>query len=431
MSLDPGGAVGASEQRLRRLLEETTLLAAITDDHDRIIYANAALARLVGKSPAEVVGSRWTGTFGSSPADDKFMNDLREGRVTSTYEGRILSVDGPRIIAWTNTLISGPPDSVAVASLGEDVTARRHAEEELLVVQAERLRLQQAILAAETAERARLAEALHDDTIQVITAALLNLDRMTCDNLDGMRRQTAAALTSALERARRLLFELRPPALDRGGLHAAIGDLGRQAAEQASQQLDRVPHCMTVDDHRRCGHCDADEGEQRHRDWQPNRLADHLGALRLGKSGEVRDVQRQGRPVAEVSRQSGPEQRPEMPLALLQLGRGREHVGNPAARAQAPHEQRNRPTQQQRSGHEALKLADALHPAQDDPQLDDQVCRSDLERHGRGEVAAFDEDRPCERHRSVGAGGRCRAEAGRYGDRPWTVIGQQSAHLAV
>ena len=224
---------GPSEDSLRRLLEETTLLAAITDARDRIIYANGALARLVGKHPGDVVGSRWTGTFGSSSADDKFMNDLRQGRVTSTYEGRICSVDGPRIIAWTNTLISGPAGCVAVASLGEDVTARRHAEEELLAVQAERLRLQQAILAAETAERARLAEALHDDTIQVITAALLNLDRMTCDNLDGMRRQTAEALTSALERARRLLFELRPPALDRGGLRAAIGDLGRQAAQEA------------------------------------------------------------------------------------------------------------------------------------------------------------------------------------------------------
>ena len=72
---------GPSEDSLRRLLEETTLLAAITDDRDRIIYANAALARLVGKHPADVVGSRWTGTFGSSSADDKFMNDLREGRV--------------------------------------------------------------------------------------------------------------------------------------------------------------------------------------------------------------------------------------------------------------------------------------------------------------------------------------------------------------
>src|SRR5437763_14964303 len=137
MSQDAGGVAGPSEDSLRRLLEETTLLAAITDDRDRIIYANAALARLVGKHPADVVGSRWTGTFGWSPADDKFINDLRGGHVVSTYEGRICAVDGPRIIAWTNTLISGSAGSVAVASLGEDVTARRHAEEELLTLQAE------------------------------------------------------------------------------------------------------------------------------------------------------------------------------------------------------------------------------------------------------------------------------------------------------
>jgi PAS domain S-box-containing protein len=232
-----GESVETSDGSLRRLLEQTTLLAAITDDEDGVLYCNTALARLVDREPAEVIGRRWTEMFGRSPADEDFMAGLKRGEVAATYEGRVATADGPRIIAWTNTLISGPAGRIAVASLGEDITARRAAEEELRTVQSERLRLQEAILAAEAAERARLAEALHDDTIQVLTAALLNLDRMTPENLTAMRDETAEALAHALDRARRLLFELRPPELDRGGLRAAVGTLSRRAAEEAGWQL--------------------------------------------------------------------------------------------------------------------------------------------------------------------------------------------------
>ena len=226
-------ALPTPESRLRRMLEQTTLLAAITDDKDTLIYCNAALASLIGKQPEELEGGRWSEVFGKSPADVEFMEELRDGRMRPTYEGVIYTAAQPRVIAWTNTLLEALPDRTVIASLGEDVTARRAAERELRAVELERLRLQEAILAAESAERARLAEALHDDTIQVIAAALLNLDRITADNLEVTRDQTRATLSSALERARRLLFALRPAELDQGGLRSAIETLCAQSADEA------------------------------------------------------------------------------------------------------------------------------------------------------------------------------------------------------
>jgi PAS domain S-box-containing protein len=221
------------ESRLRRMLEQTTLLAAITDDEDTLIYCNAALASLIDKEPAELEGRRWSEVFGKSPADVEFMEELRAGRMKATYEGVIYTASQPRVIAWTNTLLEALPDRTVIASLGEDVTARRAAERELRAVELERLRLQEAILAAESSERARLAEALHDDTIQVITAALFNLDRITADNLEVTREQARATLSSALERARHLLFALRPAELDQGGLKSAIETLCAQTAAEA------------------------------------------------------------------------------------------------------------------------------------------------------------------------------------------------------
>jgi PAS domain S-box-containing protein len=124
------------------MLEQTTLLAAITDDQDALIYCNSALAALIDKEPAELEGRLWSEVFGKSDADLEFMQDLRGGRMKATYEGVIYSGSEQRVVAWTNTLLEERPDRTIVASLGEDVTARRAAERELRAVELERLRLQ-------------------------------------------------------------------------------------------------------------------------------------------------------------------------------------------------------------------------------------------------------------------------------------------------
>jgi signal transduction histidine kinase len=92
------------------------------------------------------------------------------------------------------------------------------------------------MLRAEADERARIAEELHDDTVQVLTATLLSLDR---ERLAGERGDPQAAaqaalrtrdtLALALERTRRLMFELRPPLLEAHGLAPAVRDLVEHA----------------------------------------------------------------------------------------------------------------------------------------------------------------------------------------------------------
>jgi PAS domain S-box-containing protein len=90
---------------------------------------------------------------------------------------------------------------------------------------------------SETAQRARIAQALHDDTVQVMAATLLNLDRLTSRLDHDAARQAAIrvreTLSVALERTRSLIFELRPPLLEAEGLTAAIPALADQAAADA------------------------------------------------------------------------------------------------------------------------------------------------------------------------------------------------------
>ncbi len=81
-------------------------------------------------------------------------------------------------------------------------------------------------------ERQRIAAELHDDTIQVMTAALIILDREVSAIADGDQLRAMAAvremrttLHEAVDRTRRLTFELRPPVLEARGLAAALDDL--------------------------------------------------------------------------------------------------------------------------------------------------------------------------------------------------------------
>ncbi len=228
----------AADWRLRQMLEDTTLLAAIITEDDLIIFANPALSKLAGLTPAQVEGRTWTEVFGPNSQEDiNFMEMLRQGNVIPTYDGIISTPTGVHVIAWTNTPIWDDSGAMNIASLGEDVTARRAAEDQLAAAHAERLELQAAIFAAEAAERARIAEALHDDTIQVITAALLNLDRMAGPSDDPVRELTRTNLAAALERARRLLFELRPPELDQHGMLGAITSLCQHVQAEIGCQL--------------------------------------------------------------------------------------------------------------------------------------------------------------------------------------------------
>jgi signal transduction histidine kinase len=79
---------------------------------------------------------------------------------------------------------------------------------------------------AQEEERRRIAADIHDDSIQVITAAdlrLAALDRMLVD--PDLKREVAEihqTLQLAADRLRKLLFELLPPAFDREGLSTAL-----------------------------------------------------------------------------------------------------------------------------------------------------------------------------------------------------------------
>jgi len=78
------------------------------------------------------------------------------------------------------------------------------------------------LVAAQEAERRRISEDIHDDTLQVMGAVQLRLELLLADVKDpGLRqeiRQLAEIVSAATSRLRRLTFDLRPPMLNEHGL---------------------------------------------------------------------------------------------------------------------------------------------------------------------------------------------------------------------
>jgi signal transduction histidine kinase len=144
--------------------------------------------------------------------------------------------------------IGGRADRVEwVGMIYSDVSDRITAERALADSEQHRRHILGSLLHAEEDERSRIATELHDDTVQVMTAALLSMDRLAMISRTGDVNRVASAvahtravLEEATERTRRLMFELRPAILHESGLGPALELLAEQTAREtgAATQVD-------------------------------------------------------------------------------------------------------------------------------------------------------------------------------------------------
>jgi PAS domain S-box-containing protein len=129
-----------------------------------------------------------------------------------------------------------------------DITERKQAEDKLRrslevlrrTLQ-QRRQLAQRLETAQEEERRRIAADIHDDPIQVMSAVDMRLQMLSQsseaarpDQITGLQLEVRAAI----ERLRNLLFELRPTALDREGLAAALRLYLEHTARQTGWAVD-------------------------------------------------------------------------------------------------------------------------------------------------------------------------------------------------
>ncbi|MGZ4400454.1 MAG: PAS domain-containing sensor histidine kinase, partial [Gaiellaceae bacterium] len=125
----------------------------------------------------------------------------------------------------------GPLATAFVHDLSE-----REVRAELERTLAERRHLLAHLMMGAEEERQRIASDIHDDSIQVITAASMRLQilRRSLEDPDQLELldELDETIRHSIDRLRHLIFELRPPVLDRDGLAAALRLYLREAEQQ-------------------------------------------------------------------------------------------------------------------------------------------------------------------------------------------------------
>jgi len=252
--------LGREGDRFRLLAENASDIIYLyrVKPEARYEYVSPSVTRLTGYSPEEHYDDPEITLKMAHPHDRPLLAALI--RAPSAFSDpvtiRLVRKDGS--LLWTEHRIAGIYDAtanvVAIEGIARDITERREAEDELWrtvetlrKTDGQRRKLLSLLAAAEVKERKQLAEDLHDDSIQVVTAAVLRVQVLRKRFAEDPARaveltQLEETLRHALERLRHVSFELRPPALDTEGLIPALRVYLEKLREDHGIRFELVDH---------------------------------------------------------------------------------------------------------------------------------------------------------------------------------------------
>ena len=224
------------EQRYQTLIEQMPMVTMRADGNGVVEYVSPQVEPLIGMTReqfmAAINSERWLEMV--HPADRgkvaEFVDLNRDpGISVHELELRVRTHSGEyRDVLMRRARVEAPeaPSGRYYHSVAIDISDLRRAEER------SRAALDKLVRASEE-EQARLAIELHDDTVQVMIAVLLQIQRVQSEQ--PALQSAAEMLEGAIDRTRRLMFEIRPAVLEREGLAAMISRIARDGPWETSQ----------------------------------------------------------------------------------------------------------------------------------------------------------------------------------------------------
>lgn len=223
-----------AEAKYRDLVERipAVVYLAIYGEGAPWLYISPRVESMLGYTPDEWVEDPALWLKRLHPADrDRVMQEENLSRETGeplVSEYRFVARDDH--VVWVRDEAEVVRDErgtpVALRGLWYDITDEKQAEVALRSSEELVHRLFERLIDAQEEERARIAQDIHDDSIQVVTAVGLRLqtlrrsltDPASIDQVEKLQ----ATVEAAIARLRNLLFDLRPRALDEEGLAPAL-----------------------------------------------------------------------------------------------------------------------------------------------------------------------------------------------------------------
>jgi PAS domain S-box-containing protein len=237
-----GSDIDTRPEPVERELERLAAILGSSDDaiisaslEGVVLSWNPAAERLYGYAEAEILGSPISITVAPDRQDEmqRSLETVRHGEVVDHLETEHVRKDGSRVpISITMSPLTEAGPVVGISAIVTDITQRKQVERELarsftLLRKAaeDRQELLRRLVSAEEEERARISGQLHDDTIQMMTAVGLRLEKLRGSvepSQASELEQVLGVVSNGVARLRRLMVELHPRTLDQDGLAAAI-----------------------------------------------------------------------------------------------------------------------------------------------------------------------------------------------------------------
>ncbi|MCC2962496.1 PAS domain-containing sensor histidine kinase [Massilia sp. IC2-278] len=231
--LNTDGHGDAPSQHSRRIVDNAGEAIISADEFSRVVLANPAAAAMFGVSVAQMLGQPLA-RFIRAPADaghsplDHFQGG-RAGRRSTDYAGVGIRPNGTFPIEGSIT--DAFQDGVTrYTIILRDVSERQRVQQKLARSHDQLRQLSAALQTIREEERTHIARELHDDLGQLLASLRMDLTllREACGSAEDAARLITgmdANLLTAIASLRRIATNLRPRALDEGGLYFALQGL--------------------------------------------------------------------------------------------------------------------------------------------------------------------------------------------------------------
>jgi PAS domain S-box-containing protein len=229
------------ERRYRLLVEQLPAIIYMdeVDEYSTNIYTSPQIDRILGIPREEWVTDRELWVKQMHPDDrDRVLRENDESNRTGApfrTEYRMITRDGRELWFRDEAVVVRDEngDPWFWRGVMTDITEIKRTEQKLtesLEILKRTIEQRRALLSrleqAQEQERRRIAADIHDDSIQVMSAVDMRLQMLErqVDSSDAVAAigQIKDTVQLAIDRLRHLLFELRPPVLDREGLAPAL-----------------------------------------------------------------------------------------------------------------------------------------------------------------------------------------------------------------
>ena len=229
------GAAEGPGHDSRRIVHNAGEAIIAADENSRIVLANPAAASMFGVTVAQMEGRPLSDfiqaphTIDAKPLD-YFQADGRAGRRGTDYAGMGLRAGGEPFAIEGSIVDTTQAGSNIYTIILRDVSARQRVQRKLARSHDQLRQLSSALQTIREEERTHIARELHDDLGQLLASLRMDLTLLqeACGNtpnalhlIQGMDGNLLTAITSL----RRIATNLRPRALDEGGLFFALQGL--------------------------------------------------------------------------------------------------------------------------------------------------------------------------------------------------------------